>query len=196
VHEFSDHDRSDRLQRMESFLAIRSLARSIDEKEQPNQDHSERVASLAHRLAEAAGWKPAQVAELAEAARIHDVGKICIPDEVLLKPAALNPEEYELVKGHVALGAQMAREALTGEQVLWIAQHHERFDGTGYPDALKGGEISEGACLLALADSWDAMTTARSYSPAKPEQEALDECLALAGRQFSPAACKALEVIF
>jgi diguanylate cyclase (GGDEF)-like protein len=195
VHELSDDDRGDRLQRMESFLAIRSLARSIDAKEHPNEDHSERVASLVHRLAEAAGWKPARVAQLAEAARIHDVGKICVPDEVLLKPASLDPDEYELVKGHVALGAQMAREALSDEQVLWIVQHHEHFDGTGYPNALTGAQISEGACLLALADSWDAMTTARSYSPAKPEREALDECLSLAGRQFSPAACKALEVV-
>jgi diguanylate cyclase (GGDEF)-like protein len=196
VHELSDDDRGDRLQRMESFLAIRSLARSIDAKEHPNEDHSERVASLVHRLAEAAGWKPARVAQLAEAARIHDVGKICVPDAVLLKPASLDPDEYELVKGHVVLGAQMASEALSDEQVLWIVQHHERFDGTGYPNALTGAQISEGACLLALADSWDAMTTARSYSPAKPEREALDECLSLAGRQFSPAACKALEVVF
>jgi HD-GYP domain-containing protein (c-di-GMP phosphodiesterase class II) len=90
----------------------------------------------------------------------------------------------------------MAREALSVHQVLWIVQHHEHFDGTGYPDALAGGEISEGACLLALADSWDAMTTARRYSPAKPEREAREECLSLAGRQFSPAACKALEAVF
>jgi HD-GYP domain-containing protein (c-di-GMP phosphodiesterase class II) len=90
----------------------------------------------------------------------------------------------------------MAHEALSDEQVSWIAQHHERFDGKGYPEALKGDEISEGACLLALADSWDAMTTARSYSPAKAEEEALEECRSLAGRQFSPAACSALEVVF
>jgi diguanylate cyclase (GGDEF)-like protein len=196
VHELSDFDKGDRMQRMDSFMAILALARSLDAKEFPNEDHSERVAALVHRLAEAAGWEPARVAELAEAARIHDVGKICVPDEILLKPAKLDPEEYELVKGHVALSAQMAGEALSEEQVLWIAQHHERFDGTGYPAALKGEEISEGACLLALADSWDAMTTTRCYSPAKPEQEALDECRSLAGRQFSPGACSALEAVF
>jgi diguanylate cyclase (GGDEF)-like protein len=195
VHELSDFDKGDRMQRMDSFMAILALARSLDAKEFPNEDHSERVAALVHRLAEAAGWEPARVAELAEAARIHDVGKICVPDEILLKPAKLDPEEYELVKGHVALSAQMAGEALSEEQVLWIAQHHERFDGKGYPEALKGGEISEGACLLALADSWDAMTTARSYSAAKPEAEALEECRSLSGRQFSPGACSALEAV-
>jgi diguanylate cyclase (GGDEF)-like protein len=196
VHELSDYDRGDRLQRMESYMAMRSLARSVDAKEHPNQDHSDRVAGVVHRLAEAARWKPARIAQLAEAARIHDVGKICVPDGVLLKPMPLTPEEYELVKAHAALGAEMAREALSDEQVLWIVQHHERFDGKGYPNALTGSQISEGACLLALADSWDVMTTARSYSPAKPAKQALDECLSLAGRQFSPTACRALEVIF
>jgi HD-GYP domain-containing protein (c-di-GMP phosphodiesterase class II) len=90
----------------------------------------------------------------------------------------------------------MAREALTDEQALWIEQHHERFDGTGYPNALAGGQLSEGAELLALADSWDVMTTVRSYSPAKSEREALAECLSLAGSQFTPTACKALASLF
>jgi HD-GYP domain-containing protein (c-di-GMP phosphodiesterase class II) len=90
----------------------------------------------------------------------------------------------------------MAREALNDEQALWIEQHHEHFDGTGYPKGLTGTEISEGAGLLALADSWDVMTTVRSYSPAKSEPEALAECISLAGAQFSPTACKALASIF
>jgi diguanylate cyclase (GGDEF)-like protein len=196
VFELSDSDRADRLQRSQALLSIRSLARSIDAKDSPNEDHSERVAGFVRRLAEAAGWPPVPVAQVAEAARIHDVGKICIPDEILRKPGSLTPAEYELVKAHVAVGAQMAREALSDEQALWIAQHHERFDGTGYPNGLSKGEISEGAALLALADSWDVMTTVRSYSPAKSEAEALAECLSLAGAQFSPTACRALESIF
>ena len=196
VYELSDSDRADRLQRLQALMSIRALARSIDAKEHPNEEHSERVADLVRRLAEAAGWPPVPVAQLAEAALIHDVGKICIPDEVLLKPAPLTPAEYELVKQHAALGAQMARDALTDEQALWMEQHHERFDGTGYPNGLAGAQISEGAGLLALADSWDVMTTVRSYSPAKPEPEALAECLSLSGSQFSPTACKALAALF
>jgi diguanylate cyclase (GGDEF)-like protein len=196
VHDLSDTDRADRLQRSQSLTSILSLAHSIDAKDPPNAEHSERVAGFVHRLAEAAGWPPIPVAQLAEAARMHDVGKVCIPDEVLLKPGELTPAEYELVKAHAALGAQMAREALNDEQALWIEQHHERFDGTGYPNGLTALEISEGACLLALADSWDVMTTARGYSPAKSEPEALAECVSLAGAQFSPAACKALASIF
>ena len=195
VYEFSDSDRLDRMARLQSLAAIRSLARMIDAKDSPNDEHSERVATFVRRLAEAAGWVPARVALLAEAAQIHDVGKICVPQEVLRKPAALTPEEYELVKAHAAVGADMAREALSEEQVLWIGQHHERFDGSGYPRGLAGAEISEGADLLALADSWDAMTTERIYSAPKPEPEALAECLALAGSQFSPAACEALQLL-
>jgi HD-GYP domain-containing protein (c-di-GMP phosphodiesterase class II) len=195
VYEFSDSDRLDRMARLQSLAAIRSLARMIDAKDSPNDEHSERVATFVRRLAEAAGWVPARVALLAEAAQIHDVGKICVPQEVLRKPAALTPEEYELVKAHAAVGADMAREALSEEQVLWIGQHHERFDGSGYPRGLAGAEISEGADLLALADSWDAMTTERIYSPPKAESEALAECLALAGSQFSPAACEALQLL-
>jgi diguanylate cyclase (GGDEF)-like protein len=196
VLELSDTDRADRLQRSQSLTSILSLARSIDAKDSPNEEHSERVAGFVHRLAEAAGWPAIPVAQLAEAARIHDVGKICIPGEILLKPGELTPAEYELVKAHAALGAQMAREALTDEQALWIEQHHERFDGTGYPNGLAGGDITEGAALLALADSWDVMTTVRSYSPAKSEPQALAECVSLAGAQFSPVACKALASIF
>ena len=196
VLELSDSDRADRLKRAHALTSILSLARSIDAKETPNVAHSERVAGFVRRLAEAAGWPAVPVAQLAEAARIHDVGKVCIPDEILLKSGPLAADEYELVKTHAALGAQMAREALSDEQAQWIEQHHERFDGTGYPQGLTGSEISEGAGLLALADSWDAMTTVRSYSPAKSEADALAECVLLAGAQFSPNACKALASIF
>ena len=195
VLELTDSDRADRLQRLQALMSIRTLAHSIDVKENPADAHSERVAVLVRRLAEAAGWPHVRIAHLMEAARIHDVGKIGVPDEVLLKPASLTQDEFELIKPHAALGAQMAREALSGEQAMWIEQHHERFDGAGYPNGLSGAQISEGAGLLALADSWVVMTSARSYSAAKPERQALDECLSLAGSQFTPTACEALAAI-
>ena len=99
------------------------------------------------------------------------------------------------MKAHAAAGAEMARDALSEEQVAWIGQHHERFDGAGYPKGLKGDEILDGAGLLALADSWDAMTTERVYSRPKPAPDALVECLSLAGSQFSPTACRALSAV-
>jgi diguanylate cyclase (GGDEF)-like protein len=195
VYEFSDSDRVDRMERIQSLIAIRSLARMIDAKDSSNDEHSERVAVFVRRLAEAAGWSSARVALLAEAAQIHDVGKICVPQEILRKPGSLSAAEYELVKTHAAVGAAMARDALSEEQATWIGQHHERFDGGGYPNGLAGGEILDGAELLALADSWDAMTTERVYSQAKPHPEALAECLSLAGSQFSPTACRALHAV-
>jgi len=195
VHDFSASDRVDRMERMQSLAAIRSLARSVDSRDSPDGEHSERVAILVRRLAEAAGWSPARAALLAESAQIHDVGKICVPQDVLRKPGALTPDEYELVKTHAAAGAEMARDSLSDEQVAWIGQHHERYDGTGYPGHLAHDQIAAGADLLALADSWDAMTTERVYHSPKPEPAALAECLSLAGSQFSPTACRALQAI-
>ena len=195
VPDISDTDRADRLERMQAFTAIRSLARLIDAKEPMAEHHSERVAAFVQPLAEAAGWPLGRIAELADAALIHDVGKISVPDYVLCKPAALTPAEYEMIKPHAALGAQMANDCVSDEQSLWIAQHHERFDGAGYPNGLADAQITEGAALLALADSWDVMTTERRYSPPRPEKEALADCLSLAGAQFSPAACQALAAV-
>ncbi len=195
VPNVSDADRADRMVKMQSLVAIRSLAVRIDGKETPADQHSRRVGVFVRRLAEASGWSPGRAAELAEAAEIHDVGKICIPEEVMRKPGPLTTEEYELVKPHAMLGAQIAADALEEEQVLWIAQHHERYDGNGYPLGLAGDQISEGAVLLALADSWDVMTSEQSYSPLMPEHAAFEECLRLAGKQFSPKACQALEEI-
>ena len=144
VYEFSDSDRVDRMERIQALLAIRSLARMIDARDSPNDEHSDRVAAFVRRLADAAGWEPARGALLAEAAEIHDVGKICVPQEILRKPGALTAAEYELVKTHAAVGAEMARDALSDEQVLWIGQHHERFDGSGYPNRLADDQISDG----------------------------------------------------
>jgi diguanylate cyclase (GGDEF)-like protein len=192
IDDWSSDVRADRMQRLQSFASIRSLAALVDAKESPNGNHSERVAALVRRLAEKAGWLPGRVDELVEAAQIHDVGKIAVPQAILRKPARLTGAEFDLVKTHVALGTEIARGALDDDQALWIEQHHERFDGKGYPNGLAGAEITQGATLLALADSWDVMTVGRVYSESKTDTEALAECISLAGSQFSPAACEAL----
>ena len=118
---------------------------------------------------------------------IHDVGKIGLPLEVLLKPGALTPAEYKVVKTHVTLGAQIADEVFDEEQLSWLRGHHENIDGTGYPDGLAGTAIPDGAAILRVADSWDSMTTARPYSAAMNPTEAIAECQRCAGRQFAPA---------
>jgi HD-GYP domain-containing protein (c-di-GMP phosphodiesterase class II) len=124
---------------------------------------------------------------LAEVALVHDVGKIGVPDAVLLKPGRLTYGEYEVVKEHAALGAQITSEILAEEQVSWLRGHHERFDGGGYPDGLAGEAIPEGARLLAMVDSYDAMTASRSYCVRLAPDAALVECSGEAGRQFDPA---------
>jgi diguanylate cyclase (GGDEF)-like protein len=186
VEDLSLEQRGERLLHNKALAGVRSLARAIDAKDHSTLLHSERVASLAARLAEADGWSPERVRALRETALIHDVGKIGVPVEVLLKPGALTAAEYLTVKTHAPLGAQIAAEVLSDEQTSWLRGHHERYDGTGYPDGLIGDAIPEGARLLALADSWDVMTSERSYSPAMNPSQAIAECQRCAGMQFDP----------
>jgi diguanylate cyclase (GGDEF)-like protein len=186
VEDLSHEQRGDRLLRNKALAGIRSLARAIDAKDHSTLLHSERVASLAARLAEAIGWSPLRVAALRETALIHDVGKIGVPLEVLLKPGALTPAEYDLVKGHALLGAVISAEVLSDEQTAWLRGHHERWDGTGYPDGLAGEAIPDGAMLLCVADCWDVMTSQRSYSDAMNATQAIAECKRSAGTQFDP----------
>lgn len=186
VEDLSVEQRGDRLLHNKALAGIRSLARAIDAKDHSTLLHSERVASFAARLAEARGWPPLRVAALRETALIHDVGKIGVPIEVLLKPGALTAEEYDLVKTHALLGATIVAEVLDDEQTSWLRGHHEHFDGTGYPDGLAGDAIPDGALLLAVADSWDVMTSERTYSHALDTSGAIRECRRCAGTHFSP----------
>jgi len=192
VHELSAQERAEHLQHSQALTGLRALARAIDARDPTTRRHSERVAVLASALAELAGWDQDRIALLREAALIHDVGKIGVPDAVLLKPGPLTKAEYEQVKLHAGLSAQIAEEVLSSEQVDWIAAHHERPDGRGYPQGLTEGQIPEGAALLALADSWDVMTISRPYSVPKGVGEALQECRDLVGQQFTVDAVGAL----
>jgi len=120
------------------------------------------------------------------------VGKIGVPDAVLLKIGPLTADEREQVELHAVLSAQIAEEVLGSEQVDWVRAHHERPDGEGYPARLTEDDIPEGAALLALADSWDVMTVSRPYSVPKAPAAALRECEALSGRQFTASSVVAL----
>jgi diguanylate cyclase (GGDEF)-like protein len=186
IEDLSFEQRSVRLARLQALAGVRTLARAIDAKDHSTQLHSERVASLAARIGEALGWEAERVAALHEAALVHDVGKIGVPDALLLKPSRLEPAEYEAIKAHAALGAQIAAEVLSPEQATWVRQHHERHDGGGYPDGLTAEDISDGAKVLAVADSWDVMTSERAYAHGMPVTEALAECGRCAGHQFAP----------
>ena len=192
VRELSAAERAEQLRRSQALLGIRALARAIDAKDPSTRRHSERVAALCRRLAEMLDWEPARAAMLEEAALVHDVGKIGVPDAVLLKPGRLTTTERTLVGRHAELGAQIVEDVLTEEQVEWIHAHHERPDGQGYPRGLQGEEISIGTAILSVADSFDVMTMNRPYSAAKPTDEAITECEGLVGRQFLAEPVEAL----
>ena len=186
-------ERDQQVARTQAAVGVRALARAVDLKDVATRDHSEGVAELAGRLAEVLGWSPQRISLLREAARVHDVGKIGVSDAVLCNPSSLSADEYELVKAHPALGAQIAGEVLSAEQAAWIRGHHERHDGSGYPLGLTGDAIPDGARILAVAEAWDAMTSDRSYQPELSPQDALVECRRCAGSQFSPDVIAALD---
>jgi diguanylate cyclase (GGDEF)-like protein/putative nucleotidyltransferase with HDIG domain len=195
VRELDERQRTRELDRSHALIGLSALARAIDAKDPDTQEHSERVAVLAARLAAARGWAPERVAMLRDAALLHDVGKIGIPDAILLKADALDEDELAVVREHPVLGARIVGDVLDEEQVAWIARHHERPDGSGYPFALGGDDVPEGASLLALADAWDVMTSDRSYSPPMAIDDALVEARAGAGTQFHARAIDALETL-
>ncbi|HWH95049.1 MAG TPA: diguanylate cyclase [Baekduia sp.] len=193
VEELSAAERADRLEQARALAALGALAKAIDAKDPATIRHSERVAALACELATEAGWSATDVARLHDAAVVHDVGKIGVPDAILSKPSRLTSQEYDVIKRHADLGARIVAGMLDPEQVAWVRGHHERHDGRGYPDGLAGDAISAGARLLALADAWDAMTGARVYSAPRSTQDALDEVRGNDGLQFHPEAVAALE---
>lgn len=178
------------------FAALRALARAVDLRDENTWRHSERVAEVSHRLALELGWDAGRAARLRQAALVHDVGKVGVPDSVLLKPGHLTAGERRVVETHVTLGAQIVSEVLDAEQVAWVRGHHERIDGAGYPDGLLGPEIADGARIMAVADTWDAMTADRVYRAGMPPQKALRICREVAGSQLCQHCVNGLVVLF
>lgn len=192
IDELSVSGLLDAAERAQALSGLQALSRAIDAKDPATRGHSERVAELAARLAEAAGWPPEKGLLLREAAMVHDVGKVGLPERLLVSGQALAPAERELVTEHVELAVRIVEGVLSTEQVDWIRSHHERPDGLGYPRGLTEADIPEGAALLSVADAWEAMRTGRAYRPAKSPDAALAECAALIGSQFTKAAVGAL----
>ncbi len=175
-----------------ALAALQALALAADARDPQERRHSEGVAGLTERIAVAAGWTPEAARSLRQAALLHDVGKIGATDDVLLKAGPLSADERARIALHVELGERMAAGVLNDPQLSWIRGHHERWDGGGYPDGLAGDQIPDGACLIAVADAWDAMTSPRVYASQLSPAEALEEVRRNAGQQFSPAAVDAL----
>ena len=153
--------------RARTRAAIFDLADLLDRRDSYTHGHSERVAAYAERVARHMGLPPAQVELVSEAGRLHDLGKIGTSDEVLRKPAALAGHELVAMRAHPEYGARiLAQLPDFWEGAALVASHHERYDGSGYPRGLRGAEIPLEVAIIAVADAYDAMSTARPYRPA------------------------------
>lgn len=192
VEALSAEERTEAISRAQTLASIRALARAVDAKDHSTAEHSMRVANLASLIAKKSGWTSEECERLREAAYVHDVGKIGIPDALLFKPSRLTDEEYGVIKRHSEFGAEIVGDVLKQDQISWIRGHHERWDGRGYPDKLDNSRIPEGARILAIADAWDVMTNVRIYRDPLPMEVALEEVRKQSGQQFCPYASAAL----
>jgi putative nucleotidyltransferase with HDIG domain len=172
--------------------AILALANAIAARHAYTADHSVRLTEWAVATAKELGCAEEEIEALRWAALLHDLGKIGVPDELLLKPGPLTEEEWTVMKRHPEIGARIVApvKKLSAAASI-IRAHHERWDGTGYPDGLKGEEIPLGARILAVVDAYGAMIDERSYRPAKSPEEAVTELKRCAGTQFDPQVVEA-----
>lgn len=180
-----------------SLEAIESLNATVDAKDPYTAGHSARVQRIALTVAEELRIPSDRLDAVRFGGLFHDIGKIGVPDRILTKPGALTQDEYALIRRHPADGADIvAKFSRLRAAVPLIRHHHERWDGDGYPDRLEGEQIPLEACVVGLADAWDAMTTDRPYRPALTVDEAAREVRRCSGTQFSPQVVDAFFVAF
>ena len=181
----------------ELFLAsIQMLAGAVDEKDPYTRGHSDRVTRYSMMIAKEMGLNESEIEVVRISAQLHDVGKIGIEDRILKKPGALTEEEFAVMKTHTTKGANILRPVAQLKEMLpGIELHHESLDGRGYPHGLKGDEIPQLARIIAVADTFDALTTNRPYQQARDAAAALKVILSLSGKRLDPTAVGALEAI-
>jgi putative nucleotidyltransferase with HDIG domain len=165
---------------------LQQLAGMLEARDVYTHGHTRRVTRHAERIAREMGLPGEQVAKIRIAAALHDVGKVHTPREVLTKPGPLTQEEFEIIKRHPVDGAEMVAEVGDAEITAMVRHHHERLDGTGYPDGLAREEIPLGARIISVADTFDAMTSSRPYRGACKHKKALDVLSKEAGSQLDP----------
>ncbi len=167
---------------------IRALASAIDAKDPYTRGHSERVAALSVEIARELGFDEAALVAVRYAGLLHDIGKIGVPEQVLRKPGRLTPEERTLIMSHAVVGAEIVEGiSFLGGAEPAIRHHHERWDGAGYPDGLKGEAIPLVARVVNAADTWDACTSERPYQRAYSAPEVVGILDTLRGAQLDPA---------
>ncbi|WP_053954943.1 HD domain-containing phosphohydrolase [Inediibacterium massiliense] len=183
------------LRQEENYLeSIKALVTSLEVKDAYTKGHSERVAFYAYHLGKNIGYKDLRI--LSNAALVHDIGKIAIPDRILNKPGKLTEEEYEVIKKHPDMGYKILNASNMFHDIKYmIKYHHERYDGKGYPDQIKGENIPLGARILAVADVFDALTSNRSYRKAMSLDEAMKIIKDGVGTHFDPYLVEVFEEI-
>lgn len=176
------------------FLStVRSLSQALEAKDEYTSGHAQRVSLFAIVIAKEMGLNPIDVESVELSALLHDIGKIGVPEGILTKPAKITDEEYEEIKKHPIHGFKILEplEHL-GKVLPGIKHHHERWDGEGYPDRLKGEDIPLSARIVCVVDAFDAMTSTRPYRKALPDEEALRRLKKDSGTQFDPQVTEAL----
>jgi len=172
-------------------ITLEALGDALDLKDAETEGHSKRVTAFTIAIARAMGMPGDKIRVIARGAFLHDIGKMAIPDAILRKPGALNPEEVAIMREHCYRGYQMLRKIpFLSEAADIVYSHQEMWDGSGYPRGLKGEQIPLGARLFAIADTLDAITSDRPYRAAQPVGAARTEIIKWSGRQFDPNAVK------
>jgi putative two-component system response regulator len=171
-----------------SVQVMTTLANTIDAKNKYTKGHSVRVAQYAQEIARRMGKTEQEIEDIYRIGLLHDIGKIGIPDAIINKPAMLTEEENEVIRNHSQIGAEILKDMTEiPDAAVGAHWHHERFDGLGYPDGLKGYEIPESARIIGVADAYDAMASRRCYRDVLPQAEVRAEIEQGRGSQFDPA---------
>ena len=170
------------------FLStVKSLASAIDAKDEYTRHHSTRVTDFTLKIAGTMGFSEKEAGDLELAALLHDVGKIAVPENILNKPGKLTDQEFALIKEHPARGESILKPVIELKEIARVVRaHHEHYDGTGYPDGLKGREIPMGARIMAVADAYDSITSERPYRKSASHRYAVKEIIRCSGTQFDP----------
>ena len=178
------------------YQSLLGLANALEAKDPYTRGHSERVGLVARRIALLLGLPAADAHAVGQAGLLHDIGKIGVPEAVLRKPGPLAAEEWVQMRRHPLIGAQIvAPFEFFAASAQAIRHHHERLDGSGYPDGLAGNRISRPACIVAVADVYDALTSDRAYRPALEPEHALRLVRQEAGRTLDGEAVEALATV-